>query len=256
MDVEECVQCIGLAEMLPHLVDVSLHDAAEYENMDLGQKLDKLNWLMYDSREKILHTIARKIDAHEDLWIPLARFLSLEEEEMDRLFLLEDGGGSPSQYFLDKLRLEKPHLTIDDFKNGARSCGLLEIDDIAKNAKGDLRMGKMLYSTSIKIEIYLDLPREAPRWKILAEHFTVAINASRLREHIRAPNMYSPASMILTRYLQMCPGEFRKIGEFLVQNRKIVFPCKGRASEYKMVGELEVVASASGETVSGLNNIN
>ena len=61
MDVEECVQCIGLAEMLPHLVDESLHDAAEYENMDLGQKLDKLNWLMYDSREKILHKIARKI---------------------------------------------------------------------------------------------------------------------------------------------------------------------------------------------------
>ena len=49
--------------------------------------------------------------------------------------------------------------------------------------------------------------------------------------------MYSPASGILTSYLQMCPGEFRKIGEFLVQNRKIVFPCKDRAGDYKTIGE-------------------
>ena len=237
MDVEECVHCIGLAEILPHLVDESLHDDAENENMSSAEKLDKLTWKMYDSREKILHTIARKIDAHEDLWIPLARFLSLEEGEIDRLFLMEEGGGSPSRYFLDRLCHEKPDLTIDDFKNGARYCSLLEIDDIVKNEKGELSMGYMLGSTYFNIEKYLDLPREAPRWKILAEHFTVAIDASKLRGHIRAPNMYSPATVILTRYLQMCPGKFRKIGEFLARERKIVFPCKGRASDYKTIGE-------------------
>jgi hypothetical protein len=237
MDVEECVHCIGLAEILPHLVDESLHDDAESGNMDTAERLDKLYWKMYDSRQKILHTIARKIDAHEDLWIPLARFLSLKEGEIDQLFLMEEGGGSPSRYFLDRLRHENPDLTTDDFKNGARYCNLLEIDDIVKNEKGELSMCYMLSSTYSDIEDYLNLPREAPRWKILAEHFTVPIHSSKLRRHIRAPNIYSPATMILTRYLQMCPGEFRKIGEFLARERKIVFPCKGGACDYKTIGE-------------------
>ncbi len=100
MDVEDCVHCIGLVELLHDLVDESLSfdDDAEYKNMSWDERIDKLTCKMYDSREKILHTIARKIDAHEDLWIPLARFLSLKEEDIDRLFLMEEADTSSINY--------------------------------------------------------------------------------------------------------------------------------------------------------------
>ncbi len=232
----ECVTCIGLAELLPHLQDESLAD--ERENVDLADRLDTLTWRMYDSREQVLHTIARKIDAHEDLWIPLAQHLGIDKKDIDIMFLSENGGGSPSKYFLRKLDTDAVPMTVGEFKDGARSCNLLGVVDILKDEEDGARLQDLLLGPYVDMQLYLELPRCAPRWKILAEHFSTPIDRAKLREHIRRPGMYSPANLAITRYLQMYPGQFRRIGEFLVRERTIIFPCKAaHPTKYRTIGE-------------------
>ncbi len=232
----ECVNCIGLAEILSHIQDEPLVD--ERENVTLAERLDTLTWKMYDSREQVLHTIARKIDAHEDLWIPLARFLAIDEKDIDIMFLSENGGGSPSEYFLSQLDTDKVKMTVGEFKDGARSCNLLGLVDILQYEEDWARLHSLLLGPYMDMQLYLELPRCAPRWKILAEYFSTHIDRGKLREHIRRPRMYSPANFTITRYIQRCPGEFRRIGEFLVRERATIFPCKAaHPVKYQTIGE-------------------
>ncbi len=59
-----------------------------------------------------IHKICRRIDAHEQLWAPFARYLLLPEKCIAQVKLMARGGGSPARLFLKTYMFQQPHIQV------------------------------------------------------------------------------------------------------------------------------------------------
>ena len=176
-----------------------------------------------DIHDSLWHAISRQIDAHDHLWISFARHLGLDEVFCEELYLYAHGGGSPALKFLEVLNQRKPSMRVRKFK---KIVAIHEFEDVMcildRVQDNDIFLNQISYLLWRNIATCLNTPEEAPRWKLIAQSiFPMRETIKNIETGIGVGNLYSPTTITLSRYQQMCPyfDNFKLIREFLEELR-------------------------------------
>lgn len=180
--------------------------------------------LVTDAKMSLIHKIARRMDGHEHLWEPFARSLSLPEECIAQIHLMENGGGSPARLFLKTFLQQQPQTMVCEFMDTLISLDMVEILRVFDLIDGSVPLLNISREDQVYLEMQLDAPKNAPRWKRLAEREGIEIGEGDMDRHCAVPNLYHPTAYIFAQYRQRYPlVNFDAIRDFIVQEQCALF---------------------------------
>jgi hypothetical protein len=183
----------------------------------LFEFLDQCTGCVGDAKADVFHRISRQLDAREFLWDSFSRHLGLDLDFIAENYLFAHGGGSPSKRFMAALLAMRPNMKVADFCGLMLNNGMEDIVSLLDDEDADAFMEYIHWRTEERINIHLNMPKENPRWRIVAERYGFSTREiDTFETEMMMYNLYSPTLRILKAYSQQYPNDnFDKIQAFI-----------------------------------------
>jgi hypothetical protein len=137
---------------------------------------------------------------------------------------MENGGGSPARLFLKTFLQQQPQTMVWEFMDTLISLDMVEILRVFDLIDGSVPLLNISREDQVYLEMQLDAPKNAPRWKRLAEREGIEIGEGDMDRHCAVPNLYHPTAYIFAQYRQRYPlVNFDAIRDFIVQEQCALF---------------------------------
>ncbi len=113
-----------------------------YDEREMREILTGCRGPIANAKLPFIHKICRRIDAHEQLWVPFARCLLLPDKCVAQVKLMAMGGGSPARLFLSIFALDQPHIQVCQFMDLLAAQDMVEVVRVFDLVEPDTLAGR------------------------------------------------------------------------------------------------------------------